>query len=193
MFIHQNRSENKKKGQSLVHVAVSSVSVQWPSGGSECETVAFGLNNKRWRLTVNWCESWSQMNYAGDKMERWRNQLCLWISYHSSLLSRSIKCCRFALIVLGLIESVNLPLNTCCDQSHSSQPDLTSCWLESSLGLTPLAKQQILILLQFNCNQMSENIQRNDALLATTAAESRSVMMTEAVSGKIGLDRGRDC
>lgn len=123
-------------------------------------------------------------------MERWRNHLCLWISYHSSLLSRFIKCCRFALIVLGLIESVNLPFNISCDHSHSSQPDITSCLLESSLGFTPLMKQQILILLQFNCNQMSENIQRNDALLATTAAESRSVMMTEAVSGKIRLDRG---
>lgn len=58
-----------------------------------CETVAFWLNNKRWRLTVNWCESWSQMNYGGDKMECWRNHWCLLISYHRLLLSRSIKCC----------------------------------------------------------------------------------------------------
>lgn len=82
------------------------------------EAVAFCLNNNRWRLTVNWCQSWSQMNYAGDKMERWRNDLCLLISFHPLLLSPFIKCCHCALIVLGLIESVNLPFNMCCDQSQ---------------------------------------------------------------------------
>lgn len=157
MFKPQNSSENKKKGLGLVPDAVSLVSVQWPSGGNKFETVAFCLKSTRRRLTVNWWESWSQMNYAGDKMERWRNHLCLWLSYHASLLSRFIKCCRFTLIVLGLIESVNLPFNIPCDQSHSSQPDLTSCLLESSLGLMPLKKQQILFLWQFNCNQIFED------------------------------------
>lgn len=130
----------------------------------KCETVAFWLNNNRWRLTVNWCESWSQMNYAGDKMERWRNHLCLLISYHSLLLSRFIKCCRCALIVLGLIESVNLPFNISCDQSQPSphrasiHPDLTSCLLESSFWLVLSLTQQILTSLQFNCNKMSASI-----------------------------------
>lgn len=93
-------------------------------------------------------------------MERWRNHLCLLISYHSLLLSRFIKCGRRALIVLGLIESVNLPFQISCDQSQSSllPPDLTSCLLESSLGLVLSLKQQILTWLQFNCNKMSGRI-----------------------------------
>lgn len=108
-------------------------------------------------------------------MERWRNHLCLLISYHSLLLSRFIKCGRRALIVLGLIESVNLPFQISCDQSQSSlhgaalHPHLTSCLLESSLGLVLSLEQQILTSLQFNCNKMSGGA---FARLATTAQES---------------------
>lgn len=92
-------------------------------------------------------------------MERRRNHLCLLISYHSLLLSRFIKCCRCALIVLGLIESVNLPFNISCDHSQPSlqsiHPDLSTCLLESSFGPVLSLKQQILTSLQFNCNKMS--------------------------------------
>lgn len=146
--------------------AVSLVSVQWPAGVWNC----CWSNNKRWRLTVNCCEvRWIMQE------TRWGAGEIICVSYHSLLVSHFITCCRFALIVLSLIESVNLPFNISCDQSHNIHPDLTSCLLKSSLGLTSLTKQQILPLFHLNCNQMSENIQMSVALLAKTAPESRSV------------------
>ena len=105
------------------------------------------------------------MNYAGDKMERWRNHLCLFISYHALLLSHFITCCRCALIVLGVMESVNLPFSISvithshlCTELPSIHPNRTSCLLELSFGLVLSLKQQILTLLQFNCNKMFASI-----------------------------------